>query len=106
MEFRLWNNPWDDEELVEGPWRAFQPAGDSAAVTPGVVVVPVLAFTATGQRLGQGGGHYDRWLTENPQVLAVGLAWDCQLAESLPYERHDRPLTAVVTPTRIYEGLK
>ncbi|MEJ2459591.1 MAG: 5-formyltetrahydrofolate cyclo-ligase, partial [Novosphingobium sp.] len=31
-------------------------------------------------------------------------AWDCQIAEKLPFEPHDQPLAAVVTPTRIYEG--
>jgi 5-formyltetrahydrofolate cyclo-ligase len=33
---------------------------------------------------------------------AIGLAWDCQLADDLPREPHDRPLLAVVTPTRLY----
>lgn len=104
MEFRLWSNPWDEEQLVPGPWRALQPAEDGPAVVPDLVVVPVLAFTADGQRLGQGGGHYDRWLAAHPQVPAIGLAWDCQIAEGLPCESHDRPLAMVVTPTRIYEG--
>jgi 5-formyltetrahydrofolate cyclo-ligase len=104
MEFRIWANPWDDEPLVVGPWRALQPAVNEEAVVPDVVIVPMLAFTASGQRLGQGGGHYDRWLEAHPQVLPIGLAWDCQIAEKLPVEAHDRPLAAVVTPTRIYEG--
>mgnify|MGYP006195389569 FL=1 len=53
-------------------------------------------------RLGQGAGHYDRWLANNPPHAAIGLAWDCQLEESLPIEPHDVPLHAVVTPTRLY----
>ncbi|PNU05842.1 5-formyltetrahydrofolate cyclo-ligase [Novosphingobium guangzhouense] len=102
MEFRAWDNPWDDEALESGPWRAFQPGAESDRVVPDVVVVPLVAFTAEGHRLGQGGGHYDRWLAAHPQATAIGLAWDCQLAEELPVEAHDRPLAAVVTPTRIY----
>ena len=35
-------------------------------------------------------------------ALAIGLAWDCQLVDDLPHEAHDRPLAAVVTPTRLY----
>jgi 5,10-methenyltetrahydrofolate synthetase len=66
--------------------------------------VPLVGFTADGQRLGQGGGHYDRWLAAHPDTVAIGLAWDMQLADELPTEPHDRPLAAVVTPTRIYEG--
>lgn len=104
MEFRTWDNPWDEEQLIPSPWHALQPAEGGNAVIPDLVVVPLLAFTAVGHRLGQGGGHYDRWLAAHPQVPAIGLAWDCQIAEGLPREPHDRPLAAVVTPTRIYEG--
>lgn len=104
MEFRLWANPFVEEQLAIGPWGALQPLADAAPVTPAIAIVPLLAFTAEGHRLGQGGGHYDRWLDANPDVPAIGLAWDCQLADTLPIEAHDRILDAVVTPTRIYEG--
>ena len=104
MEFRAWCNPWDEEDLETGPWRALQPPAGDGPVVPDLVVVPLLAFTASGHRLGQGGGHYDRWLAAHPEVPAIGLAWDCQIAERLPWEPHDRRLMAVVTPTRIYEG--
>jgi 5-formyltetrahydrofolate cyclo-ligase len=102
MEFRIWDNPWDDSALAAGPWRALQPAKNAEAVIPDLVVVPLLAFTVSGHRLGQGGGHYDRWLDAHPQVPAIGLAWDCQVADELPVESHDRPLAAIVTPTRMY----
>jgi len=104
MEFRRWDNPFDEEQLTIGPWGALQPLPESDPVVPAIVIVPLLAFTAEGHRLGQGGGHYDRWLDANPDVPAIGLAWDCQLADTLPMEPHDRILDAVVTPTRIYEG--
>lgn len=104
MEFRLWANPFNDDQLAPGPWGALQPVPDSDPATPDVIIAPVVAFTATGHRLGQGGGHYDQWLAAHPEVPAMGLAWDCQLAESLPIESHDRRLGAVVTPTRIYEA--
>ena len=77
---------------------------DAEPVTPDLVIVPLIAFTAAGGRLGQGGGHYDRWLAAHPRVVAVGIGWDTQLVESLPLEPHDRLLRAVVTPTRLYEG--
>ena len=104
MRFRAWDNPWDDAQLVPGPWRALQPEDAAPEVVPDVVLVPLLAFTASGERLGQGGGHYDRWLADHPHASAIGLAWDCQIAETLPVEPHDRRLRAVVTPTRIYGG--
>jgi 5-formyltetrahydrofolate cyclo-ligase len=67
-------------------------------------MVPLLAFTPEGTRLGQGGGHYDRWLDDNPGTVPLGLAWDCQCLDHLPVELHDRHLRAVITPTRFYEG--
>ena len=63
---------------------------------------PLVGFTSQGARLGQGGGHYDRWLADHPDTVAIGLAWDCQLVDALPVEPHDIPLTAIITPTRIY----
>ena len=102
MTFRAWQNPWDDETLAAGPHRALQPPADAAECVPDVVFVPLLGFTARGERLGQGGGHYDRWLAAHPATIAIGMAWDCQLCESLPVEPHDRTLRAVVTPTRFY----
>jgi 5-formyltetrahydrofolate cyclo-ligase len=100
MEFRHWANPWLDEELEAGPYAALQSSGAPVAVD--TVIVPLIAFTEDGHRLGQGGGHYDRWLASHPGVTAIGLAWDMQKVESLPLEPHDQRLAAVVTPTRIY----
>jgi len=104
MMFRAWHDPYDDDGLEPGPHGHLQPSADAPEIAPHLVLVPLLAFTARGDRLGQGGGHYDRWLAANPEVLPLGLAWDCQLVESLPREAHDRVLRAVVTPTRFYEG--
>lgn len=102
MEFRLWAPPWDDSELESGPFRALQPSADAATVRPDAVIVPLLAFTSSGHRLGQGGGHYDRWLEAHGPVTAIGLAWDVQMVDSIPLEAHDIGLDGIVTPTRIY----
>ncbi|MCJ2181631.1 5-formyltetrahydrofolate cyclo-ligase [Novosphingobium sp. 1949] len=102
MEFRVWSNPFDESQLSPGPYRMPQPAASAPFAAPEVVIVPLIAFTEAGHRLGQGGGHYDRWLAAHPGTRAIGLAWDCQLAEDLPIESHDQPLSAVVTPTRFY----
>lgn len=104
MEFKAWSNPFDESELVPGPYRMLQPASHAPFALPDIVIVPLIAFTQNGHRLGQGGGHYDRWLASHPGTRAIGLAWDCQLAEDLPVESHDQPLEAIVTPTRIYHG--
>ncbi len=102
MQFREWPNPFVEDDLEPGPWGARQTADAAAIVDPEVLFTPVLGFTEDGQRLGQGGGHYDRYLADHPDALAIGLAWDAQRLDSLPVEPHDRPLQAVVTPTRLF----
>lgn len=103
MTFREWGSPWVEEMLAPGPWqRISQPEADAPELVPDVLFVPLVGFTPRGDRLGQGGGHYDRWLAENPSALPIGLAWDCQMIADLPREAHDRPVHAVVTPTRFY----
>lgn len=103
MIFREWTSPWVDDLLAPGPWQGIvQPSEDAAELVPDVLFVPLVGFDANGGRLGQGGGHYDRWLEAHPARLPLGLAWDCQLVDRLPHEPHDRPLHAVITPTRIY----
>ena len=64
--------------------------------------MPLVGFTEQGDRIGQGGGFYDRWLAAHPDTLAIGMAWDVQKVDELPVEDHDMPLTAIITPTRIY----
>ena len=101
MSFRRWDNPLSEDELERGPWGMRQPAASASVVVPTVVFVPLVGFTTAGARLGMGAGHYDRWLATHPQTLAVGLGWDCQEVAMLPLEPHDKPLAAIVTPTRL-----
>jgi 5-formyltetrahydrofolate cyclo-ligase len=86
----------------------YRPAVDGAAlvVVPGdvdpalldVVVVPGLAFTSDGERLGQGGGHFDRFLTRvRGDCLRIGVAFHEQLVDRLPAERHDVAVDRVIT---------
>ncbi len=102
MAFREWTNPFVEDLLEADPFGARQPGAAAPELVPQVAFVPLLGFTDRGERIGYGGGHYDRWLAANPDTLAIGLAWDCQLTHSLPTEAHDIHLTAVVTPTALY----
>lgn len=102
MEFALHGDPFGETDLEDGPFGLRQPTGAAPTVKPDALFVPLVAFTDIGERLGQGGGHYDRWLAAHPDTIAIGLGWDCQLVEQLPMEDHDRRLHAVVTPTRLY----
>ena len=69
--------------------------------TLAAVLVPGVAFDPrTGARLGRGGGFYDAYLEAHPEALAIGVALEAQLAEGLPVEAHDRPVSVLVTEAR------
>lgn len=82
------------------------PTPDGPRVVPDVVLVPCLAYTRSGYRLGYGGGYFDRWLAAHPQVTAIGLAWsatEIDEAELVP-AAHDQPLTLVLTERGVAGG--
>lgn len=67
-----------------------------------VVVVPGAVFDRNGNRLGYGGGYYDRFLTQDaPQALRFGLAYSGQLVRSVPALPHDVPLDLLVTENEV-----
>lgn len=66
-----------------------------------VCIAPGLAFTPTGQRLGAGGGYYDRYLARHPAGCVVALAYDFQITDHLPTVATDRPVDVIVTETRV-----
>lgn len=65
-----------------------------------VVLVPGLAFTPDGARLGYGGGYYDRWLAAHQPAQRVALAFERQLTATLPHAAHDQPLDRIFTEVR------
>jgi 5-formyltetrahydrofolate cyclo-ligase len=64
----------------------------------GIILVPGLAFTRKGDRLGRGGGFYDRYLAQLPSTtFKLGVCFAMQLVPTLPTEPHDQCMDAVVT---------
>ena len=61
------------------------------------IIVPGAAFDKNFNRLGLGGGYYDRFLPQAVKAKKIALAYDFQLVEKLPTETHDAPLDAVIT---------
>lgn len=83
----------------------FEPKLDKAAPIEikafDLIIVPGLAFTKEGLRLGYGGGFYDRFLVKT-NAPTVSLAFPCQIVAHVPTERHDRPIDYLVTPDGFY----
>ncbi len=101
MIFRAHTDPYAESDLAKGYFGLMQGSEDAPVVEPDVLFMPLVAFTARGERLGQGGGFYDKWLGAHPDVIRIGMGWDMQEVPELPIEPHDMNLTAVVTPTRV-----
>lgn len=90
--------------LVEGRRGLLEPPAAGAALAAAeVVVVPGVAYDASGRRLGRGGGSYDRALA-GVRVPVVGIALDTEVVDAVPVEGHDRRVDVVVTPTRVLRG--
>ena len=61
-----------------------------------IVIVPGVAFTRTGARLGYGGGYYDRFIPRCTQARILALAFPEQLVESIPTEEHDYTIPEIL----------
>lgn len=70
-----------------------------------VVLMPLVAFDHYGQRLGMGGGFYDRTLQNwrQQRFTPIGLAHDCQQVDQLPVAEWDVPLSALITPGKLWQ---
>lgn len=101
-----WASYEGPDSLREGPYGLLEPAeparGADAVRGADLVIVPALAVSgATGVRLGRGGGSYDRVLSRlEPNILTIAPLYDSEIAASIPSEPHDRPVRAIVTPSR------
>ncbi len=88
------------DALRVGPMRLREPAPNAVEELPediDVALIPGLAFTRDGGRLGRGKGMYDRLLPRlRPEVPRIGIAFAEQIVDELPLEPHDIRLSAVV----------
>lgn len=90
--------------FIVHPVASFEPASGEADCFPLVlpseidmVTVPLVAFDPQRNRLGYGGGNYDRYLPDlRPDCLVAGVAFAEQQVERVPTEPHDRPLPRII----------
>jgi 5-formyltetrahydrofolate cyclo-ligase len=96
LDFREWR---PGVPLAEGPFGAMIPeAGDW--LDPDILIVPLVAFDGRLNRLGYGGGFYDRTLARlraAGPLRAIGFAYAAQELSGIPADATDQPLDAVVT---------
>ena len=67
------------------------------------IIVPGAAFDRQGNRLGLGGGYYDRFLKRVPHAKRIALAFDYQLIDAVPSENHDAKMNIIITESETIE---
>ena len=92
----------DATELKPGSFGVHEPDPAECPIanpaTADIILIPGLAFTSDGHRLGRGRGYYDRLLASLPEsVLRVGICFHCQLVDSIPQEPHDEFVDLVLS---------
>jgi dihydrofolate synthase/folylpolyglutamate synthase len=114
MEVRSlkYQDPFDPAGWKKGAYGIEEPVlSSSSKVDPkdiDLVCCPLTAFDENANRLGMGGGYYDRFLPKCPDALKVGVAFSVQRAEKIPIssDLHDVSLDAVFTEDEIYPAKK
>ncbi len=92
----------DPKELVSGTYGIAEPAIEGGELRPldsriDVVITPLVGFDASGNRLGMGGGYYDRFFQRQPQATRIGVAYAFQQVDELPTQPWDRAMHYCVT---------
>lgn len=102
LKFRQWE---PDCTLIAGEFGAMIPENGDW-IEPEILIVPLVAFSRTGGRLGYGGGFYDRTLEQlraKRTTLAIGFAYSAQEDANIPLEPVDQPLNLIVTENGVIE---
>lgn len=91
-------------DMQSGKFGILEPNPDCPKVEPSEIsfaIVPALACDYKGNRLGYGGGYYDRYLAGNHMICAA-LCYDAFLYPTLPNESWDYPVQYIVTESKVY----
>ena len=95
MELRRYTGPSD---LAIGAYDIMEPTGEPFTdyATIDLAVVPGMAFSPIGDRMGRGKGYYDRFLPLIPQAYKIGICFPFQMVDSLPTDEHDIRMDEVI----------
>lgn len=93
------------ENLVTSSYGILEPVGDKSDFDVnklGLIVMPGVAFDKAGNRLGYGGGYYDKFLEHNQiECKKIALAYDFQVLENLEVEEHDIKVDLIITENQV-----
>jgi len=101
----VWSRLLSLDELAKGRFGILEPPPEARRIMdpPGgaVAVVPGVAFTREGWRIGYGGGYFDTFLAGFAGT-SIAIAFEAQMVESIPTDQHDVPMDMVVTEAAVY----
>jgi 5-formyltetrahydrofolate cyclo-ligase len=90
----------DFSALVPSTFGVPEPIGSEIPADPhdvDTIILPMLGFDRTGGRIGYGAGYYDRFLSKNPGIRKIGIAFGCQEFGGLPVDENDIRMDYIVT---------
>jgi len=93
-----------EEPFIKNKLNVFEPENPSVETKVDVFLIPGLAFTTDGKRLGRGGGFYDQMLNFYPKSLKIGLTSNERVLQDIPIEDHDILLDYVFTNDKYYKS--
>jgi 5-formyltetrahydrofolate cyclo-ligase len=88
---------WQPGAALEPGYSGIPQPAAGDRIEPAILLTPLLGFDRSGNRLGQGGGYYDRWFAAHPAAMRIGIAWSVQEVRALVCAPWDMPLHAIVT---------
>ena len=92
------------EPFIKNALNILEPENPIKIKEVDVFLVPGVAFTASGKRLGRGGGYYDKLLCMYPETLKIGLTFNERIIEDIPTENHDISMDYVFTNDKYYKS--
>jgi 5-formyltetrahydrofolate cyclo-ligase len=101
---------WDlKDKLKRGKLGNLEPFYNASAFLPQLIIVPMLMFDKNLNRLGYGGGYYDKSINElkkhftreKKDFVTIGLAYSLQETKSIPHEAHDEQLDFIITEKKL-----
>ena len=104
--FKEWNLK---DKLKKGKFGNLEPSNNVSDFLPQLIIVPMLMFDKKLNRLGYGGGHYDKSISElkkhfsieKKDFVTIGLAYSVQQTKSIPHEAHDEQLDYIITEKKL-----
>lgn len=94
----------DIDKMCKGVYGTRYPAGGMLyAGDMDIIIVPGLGFDTNKNRVGYGGGYYDRFLRKHNESLKVAVAYPFQIQDNIPIDKYDVPVDLVFTPEALID---